>query len=137
MHSFLFGAMYISALALGTMFVLWWAKIGSDFLHTVLYSGFIVVAARLASRITGGEPDPACSGFVGTVVLAIGIAVNAHTFTDRTKIPFGDVLLCLFVVHIIIHDVRKVQVEMKHALPVLLIQLLMLGAGLYVLHGLF
>lgn len=132
--SFLVGALYISGLALGVMFALWKMKIGADFRHVIGYGAVFVVLARLGVWLTTREPDPASSAFVVNVMLVCIVASNIDAYTHRSQISFVDIVVSVLMINTIIMDVRRASVEMRRAIPVLMIQHLTLGAGLYALY---
>lgn len=132
--SFLVGSLYIAGLALGVMFALWGMKIGADFEHVVGYGSAIVMFARLGVWITAREPDPACSVFVSNLMLACLVASSLDAYTKRSQIPYLDIVLCVLLIIVAIKDIRRASIMMRHAVPVLMIQHLVLGAGLYVLY---
>lgn len=132
--SFLVGALYIAGLTLGVMFILWKFKVGTDFRHVVGYGATIVMLARLGVWFTANGPDPASSAFVANIMFGSIVASNLDAFTHRSQIPFVDIVVCVLMINMIVGDVRRASVTMRHAIPILLIQHLTLGAGLYALY---
>ena len=130
--SFLMGALYISGLTLGVMFALWKFKIGVDFRHVVRYSVSVIVLARLGVWITAHESDPA------SIALVVGVFHVCLTASNLdAQIPIIDIVLSMLAINMIVANVRKTSLALRYAFSVLIVQYLMLGAGLYVLYHKF
>lgn len=133
------GAIFMTILALAVFFTGWKIRIGPDFNHVIGYGMCIIVFARVFSWLFSikKEADPIGAVFVANIMLIALDFSNLDVLLEHTRPPFIDVLMVMLLIHMLFRNLQISKIAKSRAIPILVIQGLILGAGLYSLHQIF
>lgn len=132
-------AIFMTILALAVFFTGWKIRIGPDFNHVIGYGMCVIIFARIFSWLFSikKEADPICGVLTANIMLIVLAFSNLDVLLEHARPPFIDVLLVMLLIHMLFRNLQISKIAKSRAIPILVVQGLILCAGLYGLHFIF